>query len=442
MPTGLPSAASGQQTTLIESQGNGGANPSGGVIASPTGNALATPFQVPVLSLTGAPSNVGSASDLEDAIKRRFDAVMDNVDNFVPPARGHLALVVIAEISFILADEFEADLPLLLHHAFLGLDNSSALVVENCRTLLQNFLTSMVLQRMRPNAEDNFTDSETHRECFDLLEYLKSKEERVFWAREDISLHKPHINSAYYLTNVVQKYVGVMEDAVPSFKDAKLREKWAHEALNWATGCPVMHWRCRSLQIYRSLKTAPDREKVLDALNILSRSLYAAPPDRSEMTKSDSLTERDKNFGFVLEIIYTLQAMVDCMDTNRLMFVHQIFWAGVALLYTDFEEMFQAAVILLIKIIDKIDFEDKHVQSVFVTCKPKIPSLNRLGIQPLVLRGLLSARTEPRSVELLSKLTSIPLDDVIQPHPTRFITNMLSLLPWLCHNLSDDSSQI
>lgn len=625
----------------------------------------------------GGGGGLGDADvDADNSIYLKgIEFLLPTVERFILPSRAHIALVVLTDHSFHFSTEFKPHLPVLLHQAILGFDSPSSMVYENCRILLQNFLYSLVLSRLKVkqiNESSDERDSELYEDCMDVIEYIASKEGRPFWTREHLSPVKLSIHSAATLNSFVSRYIDVIQRGGFTPQDPKqreIREKWANEAMEWAFRCPVLHWRCRSLQIFRSLKVAPDREKILDLLSTLQKFLNASnpihqqqqqqhlrqlqlqvqqsqmqlqasslsssaslssalqkpaeqqqqqqqqqlgamplqqsasatsststptsapapastsaatltstttaastsvssastsassasgstaasasasvstiasasaslvsplnlaqtpaltptllspsssllsvsqkltdqpqsspaslksldaqsqlvsvsqksadqqpnsqpqsqPPPQSltqpqpgsqkptdqiaqmnpsqlllyqyyhleQQSKSDSLSEKDKSFGFILEIIQTLLSSVEIMDSNRLMLSNQIFWAGVALLYADFEEEFLGGVSLLLKIIEKIDFNDKAVRGVFQASRPKSQKLKFIGIQPLVLRGLLSQRTEPLSIELLEKIAVLPLNEIFQPDSKRLITSILSLMPWLATNLSD-----
>jgi hypothetical protein len=229
----------------------------------------------------------------------------------------------------------------------------------------------------------------------------------------DITTEKPSIPSAVELTTLVSRVSNVLAT------DADLKQKWAEEALAWAISCPSVHLIARSYQIYRSLKSAITREALVDVLRALWKCI------------SDPL--EPENFGLGLEILYTLQVMVQELDSNKLILFTQIFWGGMALLYTDYEQHFVEATNLLSKLIARLDFTDRSVQNVF---RASIPDWDVpfLGVQPLVLKGLLSPVTEPHAIRLLSQITLLPCDGIFQLQPGRFETNMVSLI--LCEYLT------
>ena len=67
------------------------------------------------------------------------------VEGFVSPARGHWALVLLAEMSFEFTDEISRHLPVVLQQVFLGLDSSNKLVFRHCRMLILNTIRMMII---------------------------------------------------------------------------------------------------------------------------------------------------------------------------------------------------------------------------------------------------------------------------------------------------------
>ena len=358
---------------------------------------------------------------LTNSYNLSLNDLMPEVSNFISPARGHLALVLIAEISFEkIATQVVNHLPVLLQQIFLGLDNINRLVYDHCRILLQNLIEMLVLDRER--RKDNYLESEAYLEGQQLVEFLKSRERKPFWVRENIAESHSKNRSSEHLKTLVNQVAKVL-----SGKYTKLIESWGAEAHAWAINCPDDHWRCRSLQIFRTLNPTPTSEIVVDLIHLLLKEVkeleYAA---RSPC-------------GIVLEILYTLQKMVDNMDSNRIVLFNQIFWSSVALLRTDFEVIYNQAVILLSIIIDHVDFNEKAVQSVLLASKPQNWKPDFLGIQPMLLKGLLSEQTYLNAIEVLSNIAPLPLDEIFHNDPSRMVTNMLGLLPWMCSNLGNSS---
>ncbi|KAL6050877.1 hypothetical protein QOT17_019533 [Balamuthia mandrillaris] len=356
----------------------------------------------------------------------RFDALMADCLNYVTPARGHLALIFLAELAFEIKDEFLVHLPVILHQVFLGLDYQQSVVVEHCRMLLLNLVHSLVVQRIE-STEEVPEDFPVYEEALELEEFLKSKkgepETKQFWVNEDVTLRKTHLNSTEELSHLVTCVVSVFQ------QEDSLVEEWASEALSWAISCPSFHLANRSYQMYQAL--LPSITQNVTPIGMLE-SLYRCTTNRTP-----------ENISVSLEILITLQAMVDTLDSAKLWLFPQIFWAAVALLHSDFEQEYYQAIKLLTKLIDRFNFADVAVQNVVQSGTPKGWDPPFVGIQPLVTRGLSGNSTDPSlppteiaCVELLSKFTVMTYSKIFQPEPKRLLTNILGLLPWLCVTVS------
>jgi len=353
-----------------------------------------------------------------DAKQSRFDQVMLELKNStsMPPARGHLALLLLTELSFFpkLAQELSPHLPVLLQQVFLGLDNGNSLVFGHCRLLLQNLIETLILteQQQKPNYQEN----DIYIESTLLIDFLKSKQNLPFWEREDISHSNIHSPSADQLCSLVAQVIDVLIEKYPD-----LRENWGFEALSWAISCPDYHWRCRSFQIYRALNPTATPEILNDILSALGKWLPT----------------EDNGCGIELEVLYCLQVIASSANTNRLVLFNTLFWSAVALLHSDFAEIYVQAVTLLGIILERISFHDKAVQHVFLASRPKDWATRFLGIQPMLLKGLLSPVTEPVTIEVVIKISELPLNEIFHPDPTRLLTTILALLPWLCLHAGD-----
>lgn len=94
-----------------------------------------------------------------------------------------------------------------------------------------------------------------------------------------------------------------------------------------------------------------------------------------------------------------------------------------------------AAAKLLSKLIARLDFTDRAIQNVFRASIPKWYLFRALydsvrdppfiGVQPLVMKGLLSPVTDAPTVDLLTQLALMPYDDILHPQPPRFIANIV-----------------
>lgn len=85
----------------------------------------------------------------------------------------------------------------------------------------------------------------------------------------------------------------------------------------------------------------------------------------------------------------------------------QLFWACSALLASNVEAEFLRAVQMLTRLVSRMNFEDENVNHVLLSKLPPEWTPSFLGIQPLLLKGIVGPTTEAASMELLSILCTI-----------------------------------
>ncbi|KAF2562010.1 hypothetical protein F2Q70_00014364, partial [Brassica cretica] len=118
---------------------------------------------------------------------------------------------------------------------------------------------------------------------------------------------------------------------------------------------------------------------------------------------------------------------------------------------------------LFSRIIDRLSFRDKTTENVLLSSMPRDefntndlgdfqrtesrgyempPSSGTLpkfeGVQPLVLKGLMSTVSHEFSIEVLSRITVPSCDSIFGDTETRLLMHITGLLPWLCLQLSQD----
>lgn len=334
-----------------------------------------------------------------------FSATMPDGD-YVPESRGHLALVLLAETGLGCADELRVHISVLLQQIFLGLHfESTDLVFTHCRVLLLSLIQTLVIDRFGRLEKQTPAQAEVYEEALQLRTYLSSVE-ALDWLGEESHSSK---DFGSLITRVIQVLsCGEKEEFL------RLRENWASEALSWALCCPLVDLQCRSFEIYSALKPAVSGGTINDILQFMNKCFT-----------------HDAAFKPTVATLLTLQAIVETIDSSKLIMYNQLFWSTIALLYTGVEEHYHLALKLLSKLLDRLNFGDKSVQNVLTASVPKGWDPAFIGIQPLLLKGLFSARAECDTVELLIKISVLPCDMVFQSDGTRLLTNILALLPRL-----------
>ena len=139
--------------------------------------------------------------------------------------------------------------------------------------------------------------------------------------------------------------------------------------------------------------------------------------------------------------------MVDNMPAQKMILYPQLFWACLALLHSDFVHVYASALTLLTKVIDRINFNDATHTQVLLSC---IPGQGRSsqeegllygdndspppfeGLQPVILKGLISAVSHDLAIDILSRLNSLSCDPIVGlDSVNRVVLQCVGLLPWL-----------
>lgn len=371
-----------------------------------------------------------SAKELQSALQGHQQHSLTHAD---------IALILLAEIAYENDEDFREHLPLLFHVTFVSMDSSEDIVLEHCQNLLVNLLYSLAGRHLELYEVEN-NDGENKQQVVSLIKYVQSKRGSMMWENEDPSVVRSELPSAALLSALVQSMV----DAI--FFQGDLRETWGAEALKWAMECTARHLACRSHQIYRALRPSVTSDTCVLLLKCLHRCLgNPAPPV----------------LGFIMEILLTLQVMVENMEPEKVILYPQLFWGCVAMMHTDFVHVYCQVLELCSRVIDRLSFEDQTTENVLLSSMPRdeldtggdIGDFQRIeslaspsgnlpafeGLQPLVLKGLMSTVSHGVSIEVLSRITVHSCDSIFGDGETRLLMHITGLLPWLCLQLSKDT---
>ncbi|XP_051117296.1 uncharacterized protein LOC127242007 isoform X1 [Andrographis paniculata] len=359
--------------------------------------------------------------------------------------QADIALILLAEIAYENDEDFREHLPLLFHVTFVSMDSSEDIVLEHCQHLLVNLLYSLAGRHLELYDVEN-SDGENKQQVVSLIKYVQSKRGSMMWENEDPSLFRPELPSAALLSALVQSMV----DAI--FFQGDLRETWGAEALKWAMECTSRHLACRSHQIYRALRPRVTNDACVSLLRCLHRCLGNPVPSV---------------LGFVMEILLTLQVMVENMEPEKVILYPQLFWGCIAMMHTDFIHVYCQVLELFSRVIDRLSFRDTTTENVLLSSMPrdeldthgsdsseyhhistrsiaetstsssKVPTFE--GVQPLVLKGLMSTVSHGVSIEVLSRITVPSCDSIFGAADTRLLMHITGLLPWLCLQLCQES---
>uniref|UniRef100_T1J0K0 DAD domain-containing protein n=1 Tax=Strigamia maritima TaxID=126957 RepID=T1J0K0_STRMM len=273
--------------------------------------------------------------------------------------RCNLAVMLLTDFVLDGVDiDWSIHIPLMLHIIFLGLDHTRPLVYEHCKKLLLNLLiiltnhndhlsiakillnnkTEQLGYGVNPPGiiceKHNFTEpgfdllnishlstsscSITNNEApivvvpeesssqvnlstsnsstmrtedlvKSLIDFIASKKSHSLWSYEDITARMWSIRSAEQLETFLRHILQVFKESQPH---AHIEERWAQIALQLALSCSSRHYAGRSLQVFRALRVPISTRMLSD---ILSRLVET---------------------GYVTEIMLTLEAAVDSLDSD------------------------------------------------------------------------------------------------------------------------------
>lgn len=181
-----------------------------------------------------------------------------------------------------------------------------------------------------------------------------------------------------------------------------------------------------------------------------------------------------------------VQVMVEIMEPEKVILYPQVFWGCVAMLHTDFVHVYTQVLELFARVIDRLSFNDQTAENVLLSNMPRSEmereqderDLGRLdsrgfdlsadktfdsisrqgveiktfsanrdeavevekapafeGVQPLVLKGLMSTVSHASAIEVLSRITLHSCDQIFGDSDTRLLMHIVGLLPWLCLQL-------
>ncbi|GKU97457.1 hypothetical protein SLEP1_g10601 [Rubroshorea leprosula] len=353
-----------------------------------------------------------------------------------------IALILLAEIAYENDEDFREHLPLLFHVTFVSMDSSEDIVLEHCQHLLVNLLYSLAGRHLELYEVEN-SDGENKQQVVSLIKYVQSKRGSLMWENEDPTVTRTELPSAALLSALVQSMV----DSI--FFQGDLRETWGTEALKWAMECTSRHLACRSHQIYRALRPSVTSDTCVALLRCLHRCMGNPVPPV---------------LGFIMEILLTLQVMVETMEPEKVILYPQLFWGCIAMMHTDFIHVYCQVLELFSRVIDRLSFRDTTTENVLLSSMPRdkydtsdVADFQRLesrgyelpsssgnlpafeGVQPLVLKGLMSTVSHGVSIEVLSRMTVHSCDSIFGDHETRLLMHITGLLPWLCLQLSKDA---
>ncbi|KAG0006355.1 Cell morphogenesis protein PAG1 [Entomortierella chlamydospora] len=334
-----------------------------------------------------------------------LDSLMNGMEKRPAFSRGQLATVLLVDLAVEAGAELRRHLPLLLQALFVQLDHYTALICDQTRSLLVHLIHSVIIRESR--------SLETIDQSTELVDFLNTKEGKPLWAYDDIiSLN---MRESPELENLVYRSVQVFQAS-----EVDIRQQWGETALQWATACPVPHIACRSFQIFRALAPSFNQHMLADMLARLSNTIG----DKSQEIQA-----------FAMEILISLQSIIESFDTVRMMQFPQIFWGSIACLYTGHDQEYFEGLKILEIVTNRLDLMDGPTLGFLLSYFPEHWDSAFRGIQPLLLKGLRSTMTEQTSLRLLRRMLFVSENALIDASNHRVVFLFLGLLPMLAEGL-------
>ncbi|KAF9967252.1 Cell morphogenesis protein PAG1 [Mortierella alpina] len=341
---------------------------------------------------------------LPDFYLADLDSLITGTEKGPAFSRGQLATVLLVDLAVEAGAELRRHLPLLLQALFVQLDHYTALIRDQTRSLLVHLIHSIIIRESR--------SLDVIEQSTDLVDFLNTKEGKPLWAHEDIS---QNMRDSPELESLVYRSIQVFQAS-----EDEIRQQWGETALQWATTCPVRHIACRSFQIFRALAPSFNHRMLVDMLARLSNTIA----DKSQEIQA-----------FAMEILISLQSIINGFDSARMMQFPLIFWGAIACLYTGHDQEYMEGLKLLEIVTNRLDVMDQPTLESLLSCFPEQWDGAFMGLQPLLLKGLRSTVTEQISLRLLRRFLFVSENALIDPSPHRAVFLFLGVLPLLAEGL-------
>ena len=306
------------------------------------------------------------------------------------------------------------NVPLLLQAVTVLWDHYTLLVQDQAREMLVHLIHELIIRRID---DDSTTPNKQAIETF--VESIRQRESNVVWAYEEWN-GKDELDDSNRvpasMINVTEQVIDIFAIAYPD-----IQTQWAKTCLSWATSCPVRHIACRSFQVFRCILTSLDRIMLSDILARLSNTIVDKLPDVQI---------------FSLEILTTLRTIIEAIDQEHLLSYPLLFWATCACLETVYEQEFLETLLILEKLLEKLNLNDPAVRKLLEKAKPERWQGSFEGIAPLVYKGLKSDAALGRSLSMLDTIVCLPDSDIIG-NSSRLLFVTLANIPCLIQSFDD-----
>ncbi|KAL4946812.1 hypothetical protein BDV06DRAFT_181599 [Aspergillus oleicola] len=304
---------------------------------------------------------------------------------------GQVALIFLVDLMVAPVTLSLPDVVKLLHVVIILWDHYTLTVQEQAREMLVHLIHELIAAKIEDNEPAGSRQS-----IEDFVESIRRSDPKVVWEYEDNHDKDDGEDDSRVPTSMSSVTRAVVEFFSLAYEG--ITELWAKEALNWATSCPVRHLACRSFQAFRSISTCLDSRMLADMLARLSNTIADEEADYRT---------------FSMEILTTLKILISSRAPSDLLRYPQLFWTTCACLNTIHETEFVESIGMLEKFMDRVDMSDPMVVGELVNGQPPKWEGGFDGIQNLVYKGLKSAQSLNRTLDILHRLSALPNNDLI-----------------------------
>ncbi|KAF2645515.1 cell morphogenesis protein-like protein [Massarina eburnea CBS 473.64] len=321
-------------------------------------------------------------------------------------ALGQICLILLVDLMVSPVQLAGEHVPLLLQVIMVLWDHYTPVVQDQAREMLVHLIHELVISKI-----DDDTIGVDKRSIEDFVDSIRRHDTKIVWNyddkngkdAEDSGSKVP--DSMTYVADEVLKFFSL---AYPG-----LREAWGKVALNWATSCPVRHLACRSFQLFRCILSSLDQQMLSDMLARLSNTIS---DDESDIQT------------FSMEILTTLRAIIEALQPDDLIQYPQLFWTTCACLDTIHEGEFMESMLMLDRLMDKMDLGDTTIIQILEDHCPEKWEGQFEGLSQLIYKGVRSSMSHDRSLRLLERLVILPSSRVVGDE-TRLLYTTLANLP-------------
>jgi hypothetical protein len=309
-------------------------------------------------------------------------------------------------------------IPIITLRCLLAFDTPAHHISHHARCCVSQLLFLFVMH------SPSHVDSAIVADALALSEVLGSSS--PMWSRDsDVAVDDGKGDSGKVVIEITKRIVTCISAGCTSpvaEADAEpLASRLADLALEWALECSDWHMASRCFQIFRALASSCSCDDVMRALDLVGSVLGSNPLSPSSI-------------AFAIEGFDTMMFMVQLLPSKKLVLLPQLFWACVASLHTPFVMLYDKALSLTLELVTRLNLEDPYTQHVLFATMPRAWDPPFKGIQPLVIRGLLSPITHSLCRKALHTICNLPCAMIFDPSPARILMNITGQLPWMLLN--------